>query len=112
MFSTLLLSCFKCLNKFEIVVWDICFLVPICDTYRGQKLIPIGGNFKGESHQADSFSPSCEQKHTTLHSSQKQFSNFEDFKVFFVLLIWDILDIASERDAIGGDFKWKSYQVE
>ena len=49
---------------------------------------------------------------TTLHSCQKQFSSFEDFKAFFVLLTWDILDIASERDAVGGDFKWESYQVE
>ena len=33
------------------------------------------------------------------------FLSFEDFKAFFVLLTCDILDIASERDAIGGDFK-------
>ena len=39
-------------------------------------------------------------------------SNFEDFKAFFVLSTWDILDTASERDAIGGDFKWESHQVE
>ena len=49
-----------------------------------------------------------EQTKTALHFCQKQFSSFANFSSFFVLLIWDILDIASERDAIGGDFKWES----
>ena len=63
-------------------------------------MIPIGGNFKGVSHQADS-----------LQIYRKQFLSFKDFKAFFVLLTWDILDIASERDGIGGDFKWELYYV-
>ena len=81
------------------------------------KLMPIGSNFKAESHQADSLQTQnltflYEQKQTTPHSCRKQFLNLEDFKAAFVRLTSAVLDITSERDAIEGDFKWESHQVE
>ena len=80
------------------------------------KLIPMEGNFRGESHLADSlqiqYLAFYEQKLTTLHSCRKQFSSFKDFKAFFVLLTWDILELDSESDAIGDNFKRESHQVE
>ena len=54
MFSILLLSCFQCLNKFEIVVWDIFSVFSPQFVDLAAKLMPIGDNFKAESHQVDS----------------------------------------------------------
>ena len=96
MFSILLLNYFQILNKFEIVVWDIFAFFSLYFVDLAAKLIPIGSNFE-ENHNKKTHCryktlPLCEQRQTTLHSCQKQFSSFGDFKALFVLLTWDILE--------------------
>ena len=69
------------------------------------KLIPIGEtskeNHTKQTHCRYKISPLYKQKPTTLRSCRKQFSKFKDFKAFNVLLTGDILDVASERVAMG-----------
>ena len=55
---------------------------------------------------------SYEQTQTNLHFCQKQSLGFTNFSLFFVLLTWDILEIASEMDAIEGDFQYESNHVD
>ena len=53
MFSILLLNCSQCLNKFDTVVRDIFAFFSSQFVDLAAKLMPIGGNFKAVSHQAD-----------------------------------------------------------
>ena len=112
-FGMLLLNRSQCLNKFEMVFWDIFafFSLQYVDLdpqnwylYRANSK----KNHNKQTHCKYKISPLYEQKQTTLHFCRKQFFSFEDFNAFFCTFNWGY----SERDAIWCDFKWESHQVE